>query len=103
MKLVESKRVTASVHSSLKSMSGNPSGEKLALRHCFVLEDPPDDGKTSSDTDRLVFLLLALVSRYCIDLESYCKFSYADLLMDQLIQKIRKMRMTVLKCRKRKS
>ncbi|XP_055815715.1 SWI/SNF complex subunit SWI3D isoform X2 [Solanum dulcamara] len=52
VKLVESKRVNASVRSSLKSMPGNPSGEKLALRHCFVLEDPPDDGKTSSDTDR---------------------------------------------------
>ncbi|KAL3382954.1 hypothetical protein AABB24_002446 [Solanum stoloniferum] len=52
VKLVEAKRVTASVRSSLKSISGNPSGENLALRHCFVLEDPPDDGKTSSDTDR---------------------------------------------------
>lgn len=52
VKLIEAKRVTASVHSSLKSISGNPSGEQLALRHCFVLEDPPDDGKTSSDSDR---------------------------------------------------
>lgn len=72
MKLVEAKRVTASVRSSLKSISGNPSGENLALRHCFVLEDPPDDGKASSDTDRLVFLLLALINRYRIDLESNC-------------------------------
>lgn len=52
VKLVEAKRVTASVRSSLKSISGNPSGEQLALRHCFVLEDPPDGGKTSSDSDR---------------------------------------------------
>ncbi|KAF3674795.1 hypothetical protein FXO37_06224 [Capsicum annuum] len=28
------------------------SRECLALRHCFVLEDPPDDRKTSSDSDR---------------------------------------------------
>ncbi|XP_060168387.1 SWI/SNF complex subunit SWI3D [Lycium barbarum] len=52
VKLVEAKRVTASVRSSLKSISSNPSGEQLALRHCFVLEDPPDDGKTSPDSDR---------------------------------------------------
>lgn len=64
MKLVEAKRVTASVRSSFKSISGNPSGENLALRHCFVLEDPPDDGKTSSDSDRLVFLRIALVKSY---------------------------------------
>ncbi|KAK4378358.1 hypothetical protein RND71_000220 [Anisodus tanguticus] len=52
VKLVEAKRVTASVRSSLKSISSNPSGEQLALRHCFVLEDPPEDGKTSPDSDR---------------------------------------------------
>ncbi|PHU10594.1 hypothetical protein BC332_22454 [Capsicum chinense] len=52
VKLVEAKKVSASVRSSLKSISGNPSGEQLALRHCFILEDPPDDGKTSSDSDR---------------------------------------------------
>ncbi|CAN4112342.1 unnamed protein product [Withania somnifera] len=52
VKLADAKRVTASVRSSLKSISGSLSGEQLALRHCFVLEDPPDEGKTSSDSDR---------------------------------------------------
>ncbi|XP_070041660.1 SWI/SNF complex subunit SWI3D isoform X1 [Nicotiana tomentosiformis] len=51
VKLVEANRVTASVRSSLKSIFGNPSGEQLASRHCFVLEDPPE-GKTSPDSDR---------------------------------------------------
>ncbi|KAM6563139.1 hypothetical protein CsatB_023137 [Cannabis sativa] len=36
---------TASSHNSLKSLSGNSPGIELASRHCFLLEDPPNDIK----------------------------------------------------------
>ncbi|XP_062093123.1 SWI/SNF complex subunit SWI3D [Humulus lupulus] len=36
---------TASSHNSLKSLSGNSPGIELASRHCFLLEDPPNDVK----------------------------------------------------------
>ncbi|XP_019165864.1 PREDICTED: SWI/SNF complex subunit SWI3D isoform X1 [Ipomoea nil] len=49
VKLVEANVATASVRSSLKAVSG----EQLAARHCFRLEDPPDD-KKSSNSDRAV-------------------------------------------------
>lgn len=43
--LVGSGRASAAVHSSLKSMSSNSPGMQLAARHCYILEDPPDDKK----------------------------------------------------------
>ncbi|CAH9100549.1 unnamed protein product [Cuscuta europaea] len=43
VKLVESNVTTASVRCSLRAVSG----EELAARHCFILEDPPDDNKPS--------------------------------------------------------
>ncbi|KAK4401551.1 SWI/SNF complex subunit SWI3D [Sesamum angolense] len=45
VRLVEPNMATASVRSLLKSLSGNCSSEQLAARHCFPLEDPPDDKK----------------------------------------------------------
>lgn len=44
-RLVEPGSATASTRSSLKSISGNTPGVQLASRHCFLLEDPPDDKK----------------------------------------------------------
>ncbi|RAL48562.1 hypothetical protein DM860_005986 [Cuscuta australis] len=49
VKLVESNVTTASVRNSLRAVSG----EQLAARHCFLLEDPPDENK-SSNSDRAV-------------------------------------------------
>uniref|UniRef100_A0A6M2F0Q8 SWI/SNF complex subunit SWI3D n=1 Tax=Populus davidiana TaxID=266767 RepID=A0A6M2F0Q8_9ROSI len=42
---------TASACSSLKSLSSNSPGMQLASRHCFLLEDPPDERKKPSCSD----------------------------------------------------
>lgn len=52
---MEADVATASVRSSLKAVSG----EQLAARHCFLLEDPPDD-KKSSNSDRFVNRLISI-------------------------------------------
>ncbi|XP_010028579.2 SWI/SNF complex subunit SWI3D [Eucalyptus grandis] len=41
-RLVGSDVAAASARSSLKSVSGNSPGLQLVMRHCFILEDPPD-------------------------------------------------------------
>ncbi|KAK9691093.1 hypothetical protein RND81_09G175400 [Saponaria officinalis] len=41
--LVDPNLAMASAHSSLKSISKSSPGSQLAARHCFILEDPPDD------------------------------------------------------------
>ncbi|KAI3441309.1 uncharacterized protein J3R85_002585, partial [Psidium guajava] len=41
-RLVGSDVAAASARRSLKSVSGNSPGLQLAMRHCFILEDPPD-------------------------------------------------------------
>ena len=46
----------ASAHSSLKSISGSSPGIQLAARHCFLLEDPPDDKKEPVGSGRCVTL-----------------------------------------------
>ncbi|KAJ7967336.1 SWI/SNF complex subunit SWI3D [Quillaja saponaria] len=51
-RLVGSDVAIASAHSSLKSISGNSPAMQLAARHCFVLEDPPDDDKEPSNSER---------------------------------------------------
>ncbi|XP_071935450.1 SWI/SNF complex subunit SWI3D-like isoform X1 [Coffea arabica] len=43
VRLLEPNVATASARSSLKSISGNCTGDQLAMRHCFRLEDPPDE------------------------------------------------------------
>ncbi|CAI9104501.1 OLC1v1003183C1 [Oldenlandia corymbosa var. corymbosa] len=50
--LLEPNIATASARSSLKSISSHHSGDQLALRHCFCLEDPPAD-KKSTCTERV--------------------------------------------------
>ncbi|KAK7283492.1 hypothetical protein RIF29_13043 [Crotalaria pallida] len=51
-RLVGSDVAVASAHSSLKSMSVNSPSTELAARHCFLLEDPPNDTEsTSSERD----------------------------------------------------
>ncbi|CAA2997071.1 SWI SNF complex subunit SWI3D [Olea europaea subsp. europaea] len=50
VRLVEPNMATASVRNLLKSLSGN-SSEQLAARHCFRLEDPPDNNKDSVDLE----------------------------------------------------
>ncbi|KAF8405208.1 hypothetical protein HHK36_010108 [Tetracentron sinense] len=42
-RLVEPDVATASARSSLKIISGDSPGIQLAARHCFLLEDPPND------------------------------------------------------------
>lgn len=51
-RLVGSDMAVASAHSSLKSISSNSPGIELASRHCFILEDPPDDKKEPSSVER---------------------------------------------------
>ncbi|KAL0365504.1 UNVERIFIED_CONTAM: SWI/SNF complex subunit SWI3D [Sesamum angustifolium] len=53
VRLVEPNMATASVRSLLKSLSGNCSSEQLAARHCFPLEDPPDDKKNLAVSEGL--------------------------------------------------
>lgn len=57
-------RTSASVHSSLKAMSSNSSGLQLAARHCYILEDPPDD-KEQVDPERCVDPI------YILDLQEF--------------------------------
>ncbi|XP_008790351.1 SWI/SNF complex subunit SWI3D [Phoenix dactylifera] len=45
--LVEHDVATTSCRSSLKAMSEESPGIQLATRHCFILEDPPNDRKDS--------------------------------------------------------
>ncbi|CAI9114550.1 OLC1v1015297C1 [Oldenlandia corymbosa var. corymbosa] len=52
VRLLEPNIATASARSSLKSISSHHSGDRLALRHCFCLEDPPAD-KKSTCTERV--------------------------------------------------
>ncbi|CAK7329714.1 unnamed protein product [Dovyalis caffra] len=42
---------TASACSSLKALSSNSPGLQLAARHCFLLEDPPDEREKPSSSD----------------------------------------------------
>lgn len=46
--------MTASTHNSLKSLSGNSPGIELATRHCYILEDPPNDNKELAGSDRYI-------------------------------------------------
>ncbi|KAF9684351.1 hypothetical protein SADUNF_Sadunf04G0109300 [Salix dunnii] len=50
-RLVGPDAATASACSSLKSLSSNSPGMQLASRHCFLLEDPPDERKKPSCSD----------------------------------------------------
>ncbi|XP_052193243.1 SWI/SNF complex subunit SWI3D [Diospyros lotus] len=51
VRLVEPNVVTAMACKSTKSIYSNSFSMQLAARHCFLLEDPPDD-KKSADSDR---------------------------------------------------
>ncbi|XP_051134354.1 SWI/SNF complex subunit SWI3D [Andrographis paniculata] len=51
VRLVDPTVVTASVHNLLKSLSSHSSSEHLAARHCFPLEDPPDDKKNQTNVE----------------------------------------------------
>ncbi|KAG6761512.1 hypothetical protein POTOM_034737 [Populus tomentosa] len=50
-RLVGPNVATASTRSSLKSLSSNYPGMQLAARHCFLLEDPPEERKKPSGSD----------------------------------------------------
>lgn len=60
MRLVEPNIANASVCSLLKSLNSGYSSEQLAARHCFPLEDPPDDKKSPADAKEYVFLNISL-------------------------------------------
>ncbi|XP_065855145.1 SWI/SNF complex subunit SWI3D isoform X2 [Euphorbia lathyris] len=49
--LVGSDVAAASAFSSLKSVNSDSPGVQLATRHCFLLEDPPDDQKEPAGLD----------------------------------------------------
>ena len=51
----------ASAQSSLKSLSGSSPSIQLAARNCFLLEDPPDDKKEPSGSERYVNLFQAYI------------------------------------------
>lgn len=50
--LVGSDLAVASAHNYIKSLSGNAPGTEIASRCCFVLEDPPDDKKETTTSER---------------------------------------------------
>ncbi|TKY67550.1 SWI/SNF complex subunit SWI3D [Spatholobus suberectus] len=50
--LVGSDVAVASAHSSIKTMSRNSPGTELAARSCFLLEDPPDNKKEPTSSER---------------------------------------------------
>ncbi|KAJ9135534.1 hypothetical protein P3X46_032709 [Hevea brasiliensis] len=50
-RLVGSDVAVASARSSLKSLNSDSPGMQLATRHCFLLEDPPDDQKGPAGLD----------------------------------------------------
>lgn len=54
VRLVESDVVTATARSSFKSLSGNSPSLDLALKHCFILEDPPGDEKKPATSEGVV-------------------------------------------------
>ncbi|KAJ7978378.1 SWI/SNF complex subunit SWI3D [Quillaja saponaria] len=51
-RLVGSDFAIASARSALKSISGNSPALQLASRHCFILEDPPDDENEPIGSER---------------------------------------------------
>lgn len=55
-KLVGCDVAAVSARASLKSISGNSPGLQLAARHSFLLEDPPNDIKEPSGSERYVNL-----------------------------------------------
>lgn len=55
-RLVGPDLATASAHNSMKSISGNSPGIELAARHCFFLEDPPNDTKEPAVLHRYLIL-----------------------------------------------
>lgn len=50
----------ASAHKSIKSLSGNAPGTELAARCCFLLEDPPDNKKEPTSSERYVIYMKSL-------------------------------------------
>ncbi|KAM5548926.1 SWI/SNF complex subunit SWI3D [Rosa sericea] len=50
-RLVGPDHAIASAHNSLKSISADSPGIELASRHCFILEDPPNDRKEQASRD----------------------------------------------------
>ncbi|XP_068324343.1 SWI/SNF complex subunit SWI3D-like isoform X1 [Pyrus communis] len=50
-RLVGPDAAIASAHNSLKSISASSPGTELAARHCFILEDPPNDSKEQAGPD----------------------------------------------------
>ncbi|XP_030450398.2 SWI/SNF complex subunit SWI3D [Syzygium oleosum] len=49
-RMVGSDVAAASARSSLKSVSGSSPGSQLVMRHCFILEDPPDHEEAGSQS-----------------------------------------------------
>lgn len=58
--------VTASTRTSLKSVSGTASGTQLAARHCFLLEDPTDEGKKTAEPLRYRSYHILLAGLYIV-------------------------------------
>lgn len=56
-RLAGSDVATASARSSLKSLKFDSPGMQLALKHCFILDDPPDWKKDPAGSQRFVYWL----------------------------------------------
>lgn len=82
MRLVDPIVATAAVHSVLKSLSGNSSSEHLSARHCFPLEDPPDDIKNVINLEGLAsFFVISIASVFALPVLTV---GFAELQLRQL-------------------
>lgn len=85
-------RASAAVHSSLKSMSSNSPGMQLAARHCYILEDPPDDKKEQVGSERCVDLIYILYLQGFLNIVSDISERFAVLLLKWLTRMPTKMK-----------
>lgn len=63
-RLVGSDVAMASARSSLNSLNSNSPGVQLAARHCFLLEDPPDDLKGPAGPNWYIYVNLFPILKF---------------------------------------
>lgn len=64
MRLAGSDVATASARASIKSLHSN-SGLLLATRHCYILEDPPDNKKDPTESKRFRNYMIIFLNILC--------------------------------------
>ena len=68
MRLAGADVATASARASVKSLNSN-SGLLLATRHCFVLDDPPENKTDLTESKRFIFIwIFNNVFQFCVSL-----------------------------------